>query len=43
MSPTLALTEDLIRRRSVTPEDKGCQDVLIPFIAEPETIYIGVL
>ena len=29
MQPTLALTEDLIRRRSVTPEDKGCQDVLI--------------
>ncbi len=25
MNPTLALTEELIRRRSVTPEDDGCQ------------------
>jgi len=25
MNPTLALTEELIRRRSVTPEDAGCQ------------------
>jgi len=28
MTPTLALTEDLIRRRSVTPADEGCQAVL---------------
>ncbi len=28
MNPTLALTEDLIRRRSVTPADEGCQAVL---------------
>jgi succinyl-diaminopimelate desuccinylase len=29
MSATLALTEDLIRRRSVTPADEGCQAILI--------------
>jgi succinyl-diaminopimelate desuccinylase len=28
MSATLELTEDLIRRDSVTPEDKGCQQLL---------------
>ncbi|TMS58863.1 succinyl-diaminopimelate desuccinylase [Imbroritus primus] len=28
MSATLALTEDLIRRRSVTPADEGCQAIL---------------
>lgn len=28
MSATLALTEDLIRRDSVTPDDKGCQQLL---------------
>ena len=28
MNATLALTEDLIRRRSVTPADEGCQAVL---------------
>ena len=28
MSDTLALTQDLIARRSVTPADEGCQDVL---------------
>ncbi|WP_342049824.1 MULTISPECIES: succinyl-diaminopimelate desuccinylase [unclassified Cupriavidus] len=28
MNPTLALTEDLMRRRSVTPADEGCQAVL---------------
>jgi succinyl-diaminopimelate desuccinylase len=28
MNPTLALTEDLIRRRSVTPADEGCQAIL---------------
>ncbi|OUR64300.1 succinyl-diaminopimelate desuccinylase [Methylophaga sp. 42_25_T18] len=28
MSATLKLTEDLIRRNSVTPEDKGCQKLL---------------
>lgn len=28
MNPTLALTEDLMRRRSVTPADEGCQSVL---------------
>lgn len=29
LSPTLALTFDLIARQSVTPEDAGCQEVLI--------------
>lgn len=29
LSPTLALAVDLINRRSVTPEDAGCQDVMI--------------
>ncbi|MDK3022298.1 succinyl-diaminopimelate desuccinylase [Cupriavidus taiwanensis] len=28
MNATLALTEDLIRRRSVTPADEGCQAIL---------------
>lgn len=28
MSATLALTEDLIRRRSITPADEGCQAIL---------------
>jgi succinyl-diaminopimelate desuccinylase len=28
-SPTLALTCDLIRRRSVTPDDAGCQEIMI--------------
>lgn len=28
-SPVLALTKDLISRQSVTPEDAGCQDVMI--------------
>lgn len=28
-SATIALTQDLIRRRSVTPEDCGCQQVMI--------------
>ncbi|MEC3765565.1 MULTISPECIES: succinyl-diaminopimelate desuccinylase [Cupriavidus] len=28
MNPTLALTEDLISRRSVTPADEGCQAIL---------------
>ncbi|EFP64884.1 Succinyl-diaminopimelate desuccinylase [Ralstonia pickettii] len=45
MQPTLALTEDLIRRRSVTPEDKGCQDVLIERLTaagfECETVISG--
>lgn len=45
MSPTLALTEDLIRRRSVTPEDKGCQDVLIERLSaagfQCETVVSG--
>jgi len=29
MSKTLALTKDLISRNSVTPEDKGCQELMI--------------
>lgn len=29
LSPTLSLACDLIRRRSVTPEDAGCQEILI--------------
>ncbi|KDM92997.1 succinyl-diaminopimelate desuccinylase [Photobacterium galatheae] len=28
-SPVIALTKDLISRASVTPEDEGCQDVMI--------------
>lgn len=33
MSDTLALTCELIRRRSVTPEDAGCQDLMIERLA----------
>lgn len=33
MSKTLALTEELIRLSSVTPEDKGCQDRLAELLA----------
>ncbi|MGD8175387.1 succinyl-diaminopimelate desuccinylase [Marinimicrobium sp. ARAG 43.8] len=29
MTPTLELAQDLISRRSVTPEDAGCQDLMI--------------
>ena len=29
MSETLALLKDLVRRESVTPEDAGCQDILV--------------
>lgn len=29
MTPTLQLASDLIRRRSVTPEDAGCMDLMI--------------
>lgn len=29
MTPTLALAMDLIRRASVTPEDAGCQELMI--------------
>ena len=29
VSPTIALTQDLISRASVTPEDKGCQALMI--------------
>ncbi len=29
MTKTLALLEDLVRRKSVTPEDAGCQDILV--------------
>ncbi len=29
MTPTLQLAQDLISRRSVTPEDAGCQDLMI--------------
>ena len=29
MSPTLELTQDLMSRRSVTPADEGCQEVMI--------------
>ncbi len=28
-SPVLALAKDLISRRSVTPEDAGCQELMI--------------
>ena len=28
MSATLELTQDLMSRRSVTPADEGCQDVM---------------
>jgi succinyl-diaminopimelate desuccinylase len=33
MNPTLALTEELIRRRSVTPEDDGCQALVAARLA----------
>ncbi len=33
MSPTLSLTQDLIRRRSVTPEDEGCQEIMADRLA----------
>jgi succinyl-diaminopimelate desuccinylase len=33
MSPTLELTQDLISRRSVTPVDEGCQEVMIARLA----------
>lgn len=33
MNPTLKLAMDLIRRPSITPEDAGCQDVLIARLA----------
>lgn len=29
VSPTIALTQDLIGRASVTPQDKGCQELMI--------------
>src|SRR5690625_7588605 len=29
LSPTLELAVDLLARRSITPEDAGCQDVMI--------------
>jgi succinyl-diaminopimelate desuccinylase len=32
-SPTLALTQELIRRPSVTPEDSGCQDLIASRLA----------
>ena len=34
MSGVLALTQDLIARRSVTPEDAGCQDLLAARLAQ---------
>ena len=34
MSETLALLNDLISRESVTPEDAGCQDVLVERLAK---------
>jgi succinyl-diaminopimelate desuccinylase len=33
MNPTLALTEELIRRRSVTPDDDGCQALVAARLA----------
>jgi succinyl-diaminopimelate desuccinylase len=33
MSPTLALTQDLISRRSVTPADEGCQELMMSRLA----------
>ena len=33
MSETLELLKDLIKRASVTPEDAGCQDVLVERLA----------
>ena len=32
-SPTIALTKQLISRRSVTPEDAGCQQLMIDRLA----------
>ena len=33
MSPTLALTEDLLRRPSVSPDDQGCIDLICTRLA----------
>jgi succinyl-diaminopimelate desuccinylase len=45
MNPTLDLTQELIRRRSVTPEDDGCQTLvaarLAPLGFRAETIASG--
>src|SRR5690606_8039882 len=45
LSPTLALARELIARQSVTPEDKGCLDLiaerLIPLGFAIERIDIG--
>ena len=29
LSPTLELAKDLIRRQSVTPDDAGCQELMM--------------
>ena len=34
MKDVLAVTKDLINRRSVTPEDAGCQDMMKDWLAE---------
>lgn len=33
LSPTLELAMDLIRRRSVTPDDAGCQELMMSRLA----------
>jgi succinyl-diaminopimelate desuccinylase len=47
MSDTLALTQDLIARRSVTPADEGCQEVMSARLAaagfEVERLRYGIV
>ena len=33
LSPTLELAKDLIRRQSVTPDDAGCQELMMSRLA----------
>lgn len=45
MTPTLSLSIDLLSRASVTPQDTGCQDVIVerltPLGFTPEFMYFG--
>ena len=42
-SATLELVQQLIRLRSVTPEDAGCQDLIARRLKPLESIYRQVL
>lgn len=45
MTPTLSLSLDLLSRPSITPDDKGCQDVIADFLKpldfNAEFLYFG--